>query len=80
MKKNNNIVGYLGMIILQGNNMPNILAEHLLMPIYSPIMAMIGLSIYLYYSILRCDKVYIISNSIGIILSIIIIARLIWLK
>lgn len=70
-----NLVGVLGMLILQSNNVPLIIQSWngQEVNIYTPIMCIAGLSCYLWYSVARKDMLYTISNSIGISFAVILL-------
>ena len=75
IKNKHLIIGYLGMLILQSNNIPLIVQsiEGQAVNIYTPLMSITGLSFYLYYSLIRKDLLYTIGNGIGISLCAILI-------
>jgi len=75
-KHKHNIVGITGMLILQANSIPLIYQSVLLhqsVNILTPIMCMCGLACYLYYSVVRRDVLYTVSNSIGLTLNMILL-------
>ena len=74
-KHKHNIIGIVGMIILQSNQIPLIVQSYNGMPvsIYNALLVLVGLSFYLYYSVARADILYIVSNSIGITFSVILL-------
>ena len=65
------IGGYIGMLILQSNNIPLIMQSlnGMAVNIISPMQTICGLTLYLIYSIQRGDWLYTIGNSIGLTLA-----------
>jgi len=70
-KYKHTIAGYIGMLVLQSNNIPLIVQSYAGQPvnILTPCLTVVGLCLYLYYSVIAKDVLYIIGNSLGLCLA-----------
>ena len=76
--------GYAGMVLLQSATLPSIIgaivnpAAAKLPPLSMVLMVWIGLLLYLIRAIVQRDKLYILSNAIGVVLNFILLLILVF--
>lgn len=83
MKKVANFGGWLGMCLIHGATLPTSLGIVLgysatLPPLSMVLLVWIGLALFLLDAIVKCDKLYIVSNAIGFILNSFLLAIIVY--
>lgn len=72
----NSIIGIIGLCILQANYIPSVYKAIVTgsgVPMYSAVLALVGLSLMLYQSIKQRMTLYIFANSIGAFFNVLLI-------
>ena len=80
-KRTLEIIPYMGIVILQGLHAPTTIAVMMgeaIVPLFVPIATIAGLCCYMLNAVMTQNKLYILSNSIGIVVSLCLATAIIY--